>query len=189
MTSFGGHSHAYQFPQKSMARYQTTEMYSEAWSSNPKHFLGTMDQSAISLRVSAEYCKAKGRRKRVFLTPKIILPSNHNVIRKPKSQNWQSKRPNKSERQETLTFFSQPHVLKCPYPGEKSSFAMCLITSRRLSYFLLHLLNPEETCTKIDQSQGKIRACCYNWDGKILYEMLSFSLYMAFSLGLLSNLD
>ena len=133
--------------------------------------------------------RLKGGEKEYLLTPKIILPSNHNVIRKPKSQNWQSKRPNKSERQETLTFFSQPHVLKCPYPGEKSSFAMCLITSRRLSYFLLHLLNPEETCTKIDQSQGKIRACCYNWDGKILYEMLSFSLYMAFSLGLLSNLD
>lgn len=56
------------------------------------------------------------------------------------------------------------------------------ITSGKLSHFLLHLLHREETCTKIDQSQGKIRACCYKWDGKMLHKVVLFSLCMAFFL-------
>lgn len=81
MTSFDDHSHAHQFPQKSMARYQTREMYSEVWPSNPTHFLGALEDSVISPRVSSGYYKAKGREKEYLLTRKIILSSNHNVMK------------------------------------------------------------------------------------------------------------
>lgn len=43
----------------------------------------------------------------------------------------------------------------------------CLLqTLRRHSYFPLHLLHPKETCTKVDESQGKISACCSEWGWK-----------------------
>lgn len=84
-------------------------------------------------------------------------------------------------------------------PMSEFIFAHNIISHRLWGDMLsLHLLHPEETCTRIDQSQGKIRACCYKWGWK---EQAMTALcvchikcspcpsYGFFSLGLSPNLD
>lgn len=101
MTSFGGHSHTHHFPQKSMAQYQTTEMYSEAWPSNPVHFLGALDKSVVSPQIFAGYCKTKGKRKRVSSDSRFLLVTTK-CWGRPRARVDKARGQIKSQRQETF---------------------------------------------------------------------------------------
>lgn len=70
---------------------------------------------------------------------------------------------------------------------EEPCFTISPITSKRLPYFLPHFhfllhffffhfffIFSTQTCPRIDQNQGKIRACCYNRDVKILHKGVPF---------------
>lgn len=61
-----------------------------------------------------------------------------------------------------------------------SSFSFS--SSFHFFFFHFFFIFSTQTCPRVDQNQGKIRACCYNRDVKILHKGVSFFLCMAFSL-------